>query len=58
MATHQPLISEGVVHTPDEEPEWPEVLEPELQYKVCQKHQRPHHKELQVQESTEKCERK
>lgn len=36
IATHQPLVSKGVVHTPDEEPEWPEVLKPELQHKVCQ----------------------
>lgn len=35
-ATHQPLVSKGVVHAPDEEPEWPEVFKPELQHKVCQ----------------------
>lgn len=51
--THQPLVSKGVVHTPDEEPEWPEVLKPEVQYKVCQQHQCPHHQELQVQKGTE-----
>lgn len=51
-AAHQPLVSEGVIHAPDEEPEWPEVLKPELQHKVCQQHQCPHHQELQVQEGT------
>lgn len=35
-STHQPLVSKGVVHAPDEEPEWPEVLKPELKYKICQ----------------------
>lgn len=34
--THQALVSEGVVDTSDEEPEGPEVLEPELQHKVGQ----------------------
>lgn len=52
-ATHQPLVSKGVVHTPDEEPEWPEVLKPKIQYKVCQEHQCPHHQKLQVQEGAE-----
>lgn len=51
-ATHQSLVSEGVVYAPDEEPEGPQVLKPELQHKVCQQHQRPHHQELQVQEGT------
>lgn len=34
--THQPLVSEGVIHTSDEQPEGPQVLKPELEHKVCQ----------------------
>lgn len=51
--THQALVSEGVVNTANEKPERPEVLEAELQHKVCQQHQRPDHQKLQVQERTE-----
>lgn len=51
-ATHQSLVSEGVVHTPHEEPKRPEVLKSELKHKVCQQHQSPHNQELQVQEGT------
>lgn len=35
-STHQPLVFEGVIHAPEEEPEWPEVFKPEFQYKVSQ----------------------
>lgn len=52
--THQALVSKGVVHAPDEEPERPEVLKPELKYKICQQHQCPDHQELQIQEGTKK----
>lgn len=50
VPTHQALVSEGIVNAPDEEPEGPQVLKPELQHKICQQHQGPHHQELQVQE--------
>lgn len=50
---HQALISERVIHAPDEEPEGPEVLEPELQHKISQQHQCPNHQELQIQEGAE-----
>ena len=50
--THQTLVSEGVVDAPDEQPEGPQVLKPELEHKVRQQHQSPHHQELQVEEGT------
>lgn len=50
---HQALISEGVIYAPDEEPEGPEVLKPELQHKIGQQYQRPNHQELQIQEGAE-----
>lgn len=53
VPTHQALVSEGVVNAPDEEPEGPQVFKPELQHKICQQHQGPHHQELQVQERAE-----
>lgn len=54
LNTYQSLVPEGVIHTPDEEPEWPQVLKPEFQHKVSQKHQSPHHQEFQVKEGTVK----
>lgn len=36
--TYQTLVSEGIVNTPDEEPEWPQILKSELQDKICQQY--------------------
>lgn len=56
--TYQTLVSEGIVNAPDEEPERPQVLKSELQDKICQQHQGPHHQELQIQKRAGKKERK
>lgn len=50
VSSYQPLISEGVVNTSNEEPKGPQVLEAELQHEVSQQNQHPHYQELQVQE--------
>lgn len=34
-STNQALIFEGVIHTSNQQPEWPQVLKPELQDEVC-----------------------
>lgn len=34
-STHQALIFEGIIHTSNQQPEWPQVLKPELQDEVC-----------------------
>jgi hypothetical protein len=51
--THQSLIFEGIVNTPQEKPEGPEVFEPELEKVVGQKNQSPEQQELDVDQSTE-----
>lgn len=56
--TYQTLVSEGIVNAPDEEPERPQILKSELQDKICQQHQSPHHQELQIQKRTGKKENK
>lgn len=50
VSPYQSLVSERVVDASDEEPEGPQVLEPELKHKVRQQNQDPHHQELQVEE--------
>lgn len=50
--THQSLVSKGIINTPDEEPERPQILEPELQHEISQQNQRPNDQELQVQKGT------
>ena len=51
--THQSLVFEGVVDTPEEEPEGPEVLEPELEEVVGQQHQHPQEQQLHVDQGAE-----
>lgn len=43
---YQPVAVESGVHTPEEEPAWPQVLQPEFKDEICQQHQRPHHHKL------------
>ncbi len=50
--THQALISKGIVNAPDEKPERPQVLKPEVQHKISQQNQCPNDQELQIQEGT------
>ena len=45
--SHQPVAVEGGVHAPEKHPARPKVFQSELQCKVGQQHQRPHHHALQ-----------
>ena len=51
--TYQSLIFEWIVHTPEEKPEGPEVLEPELQKVIGQKDKSPQKQELDVDQRAE-----
>lgn len=41
------MAVESGVHTPKEEPAWPQVLQSEFKDEICQQHQRPHHHKLE-----------
>lgn len=45
--SHQPVAVESGVHTPKEEPAWPQVLQSEFKDEICQQHQCPYHHTLQ-----------
>lgn len=45
--SHQPVAVESGVHTPKEEPAWPQILQSEFKDEICQQYQRPHHHKLQ-----------
>lgn len=56
--TYQSLIFERIVHAPEEKPEGPEVLEPELQKVIGQKDKSPQEQELDVDKRAEMKKRK
>ena len=48
------MAVEGTVDTPQKQPARPQILKSELQNKVCQEDQEPHHHKLQKCVRTEK----
>ena len=52
--TYQSLIFEWIVHTPEEKPEGPEVLEAKLQKMIRHKNQSPKQQKLDVDQSAER----